>query len=296
MNRFRERRYNSRRPQLILWWLGVITVLLFVLDRQALLEPVKAHSSRVLAPVSRTLGSVRASAGSWFNDWQKGSDPEQENVRLKQEITRLQNENLALRGAEVENQRLRRTAGLKDRYGWQTITSNVVARSPDSALRTLTVDRGSNDGLLPGMAVISHVNGSPDALIGLIDDVQADSASVLLITDVNSVISGYVLHRDSESNVLSQPTGEIWGQWQLGSRLLMRKIERDAKLTVGDDVLTAGISREIGVDMPVARVPANIPIGKVTTFHPEGNMQVADIQPYFDPEQVQLVWIIVGVD
>ena len=101
--------------------------------------------------------------------------------------------------------------------------------------------------------------------------------------------------RASNSEV-SQPNGEVIGQWQLGSRLVMRKLDREAKIAPGDPVLSAGISRALLLDAPAARIPPNIPIGIVSAVRPSGHAQEADVQPYFDPDEVRTVWIIVGVD
>lgn len=288
-------RTSTRRPRIVLW-LCCITLLLLVLDRQGILKPIIEPAANVLAPVTRTFTSIRLSVGEKLSDIFGDSSASRETATLQEQITQLQNENLALRSAAAENTTLRRTAGMRERYGWQTTIANVVGRSPDSATRMLTIDRGRADGLAVGMPVISHIDGSPDALIGLIDTLTDSTASVLLITDARSVISGQVLHRSAQTGEVTQPNGEILGQWQLGSRLVMRQIERDAPVEIGDDVLTAGISRAILFDGPAARIPPDVPIGKVISKRPSGHSQEVEVQPYFDPDQVRTVWIIVGAD
>ena len=289
-----ERGRGARRGRIILW-LTVLTLVLLVLDRQGVLRPITEPAARFFAPVTRTFTSIRLSVGEFVGELFGDGAAERETAALEEQITQLQNENLALRSAAAENIRLRRTAGMRERYGWQTTIANVVGRSPDGAARVMTIDRGLADGLSAGMPVVSHIAGSPDALIGIIDTLTENTASVLLITDARSVISGHILHR-RESGEIVQPAGEIEGQWQLGSRLIMRKIERDAQVEVGDDVLTAGISQEIAFDAPAARIPPDVPIGKVVSKSVVGHSQEVDVQPYFDPDQVRTVWIIVGAD
>ena len=288
-----ERKGGARRSRIILW-LSVLAVVLWTLDRQGILSPFTDQASHIFAPITRTFTSIRTGVGGFVDKLTNGAD-EREIAGLHEQITQLQNENLTLRSAAAENATLRRTAGMRERYGWQTTIANVIGRSPDNASRILTIDRGRADGLAVGMPVVSHTAGSPDALIGIIDTLTENTASVLLITDARSVVSGHVLHRGAGGE-LTQPTGEIEGQWQLGSRLLMRKIERDAGVQVGDDVLTAGISQELAFDAPAARIPADVPIGKIIAVRPAGHSQEVDVQPYFDPDQVRTVWIIVGAD
>ena len=288
-----ERKGGARRSRIILW-LSVLAVVLWTLDRQGILSPVTDQASHIFAPITRTFTSIRTGVGGFVDKLTNGAD-EREIAGLHEQITQLQNENLTLRSAAAENATLRRTAGMRERYGWQTTIANVIGRSPDNASRILTIDRGRADGLAVGMPVVSHTAGSPDALIGIIDTLTENTASVLLITDARSVVSGHVLHRGAGGE-LTQPTGEIEGQWQLGSRLLMRKIERDAVVQVGDDVLTAGISQELAFDAPAARIPADVPIGTIIAIRADGHSQEVDVQPYFDPDQVRTVWIIVGAD
>lgn len=295
LNRTEHGRSSNRRSRIVLWLCG-LTLVLMMLDRQGLLAPVTEQTAQALVPATRTLTSIRLSIGEALSKLFGSSGAASETATLQAQITQLQNENLALRSAAAENITLRRTAGMRERYGWQTTIANVVGRSPDNATRMLTIDRGRVDGLAIGMPVISHVAGSPDALIGLIDTLTDHTASVLLITDARSIISGQILHRNAQTGELSQPNGEILGQWQLGSRLIMRQIERDAPVEIGDDVLTAGISRAIAFDGPAARIPPDVPIGKVVAKRPSGHSQEIDVQPYFDSDQVRTVWIIVGVD
>lgn len=285
----------GRRPRLLLMWLCCLTIALMVLDRVGMLTPITEQTAKVLAPIERTFTSLRQTIGEAVGGLTNSSDVQQQNTALQAEITRLQNENLTLRGAAAENVQLRRTAGMRERHGWRTTIASVIGRSPDGATRMLTIDRGRADGLEIGMPVIAHVGGSPDALIGLIDSLTDQTATVLLITDARSVISGHILSKQT-ATVDTQPVGEVVGRWQLGSRLEMHHLERDAPVAAGDYVLTAGISRAILADTPAARVPPDIPIGEVLTVQAAGNGQIAEIQPYFDPDQVRTVWIIVGGD
>lgn len=284
----------------VLLWLCCLALILFILDLQGWLDPITNRTTETLAPVTRTLTTIRTKVGSVVGGVFGGGASQAEVDALQAQITQLQNENLQLRSAATENTTLRRTAGMRERFGWRTVIANVVGRAPDNGMRMFTIDRGKNDGLAVGMPVVSHVNGSPDALIGLIDTISDGSATILLITDSRSVVSGQILLQQTNvstnTSTITQPLGDVVGQWQLGSRLQMQRLDRDARISVGDDVMTAGISRQINFDAPAARIPADIPIGKIKSVKPAGHGQQADVEPYFDPDSVRTVWIIVGED
>lgn len=284
----------------VLLWLCCLALILFILDLQGWLDPITNRTTETLAPVTRTLTTIRTKVGSVVGGVFGGGANQADVDALQAQITQLQNENLQLRSAATENTTLRRTAGMRERFGWRTVIANVVGRAPDNGMRMFTIDRGKNDGLAVGMPVVSHVNGSPDALIGLIDTISDGSATILLITDSRSVVSGQILLQQTNvatnTGTITQPLGDVVGQWQLGSRLQMQRLDRDARISVGDDVMTAGISRQINFDAPAARIPADIPIGKIKSVKPAGHGQQADVEPYFDPDSVRTVWIIVGED
>jgi rod shape-determining protein MreC len=193
-----------------------VAIVLLALDRQGILEPITEPANRVLAPVTRTFTRIRLSVGETVDNIFGDPAASRETAALQEQITQLQNENLALRSAAAENATLRRTAGMRERYGWQTTIANVVGRSPDNSTRMLTIDRGRVDGLAVGMPVISHINGSPDALIGLIDTLGDSTASVLLITDARSVISGQILHRNAQTGEVTQPKWRDLGPMAAG--------------------------------------------------------------------------------
>jgi rod shape-determining protein MreC len=151
----------------------------------------------------------------------------------------------------------------------------------------IRIDRGEADGLKLGMAVVSKEGGSPAALIGVIDALYMQTADVLLITDYGSNIS-------ANTTQLVQAKGLVVGQWQLGSRIKLVDVEPSVPLAVNDYVVTAGLSKGLATDTPMAQVLANIPIGTVTSVERTNHTQTAEVQPFVDPDRVRNVWVITG--
>jgi rod shape-determining protein MreC len=153
--------------------------------------------------------------------------------------------------------------------------------------RIVRIDHGRVDGIQLGMPVVSKEGGSPAALIGIVDSLYAQTADVLLITDYASAISA----------MTTQPApakGLITGQWQVGSRIKLVDVDPSAGLAIGDYVVTAGLSKGLATDTPIAEVPANIPIGTVMSVDRTNHVQSAEIQPFVDPDRVRNVWVITG--
>src|SRR3954452_6653658 len=113
---------------------------------------------------------------------------------------------VALRGARAENEELKRRVGtlevqlqqehalaaqsaqlqelmdLKTRATFPTLAAEVIAGNPDPVMRTVTIDRGSADGVLADMAVVA-----PAGIVGrVIAPVGRRAARVQLIIDRNA--------------------------------------------------------------------------------------------------------------
>jgi rod shape-determining protein MreC len=206
---------------------------------------------------------------------------------LEQEVSDLRQANLRLQGLQAENDRLKVELGVRQTYEWMTVGAVVVQANAENGRRMIRIDRGRVDGLQLGMPVVAKEGGSPAALIGIVDALYAQTADVLLITDYGSSISAHT----------TQPTpakGLVIGQWQVGDRIKLVDVDPGTLLAPGDYVVTSGLSKEFAIDTPMARVPADIPIGTVTRIDRTSHTQSATLQPFVDPDRVRDVWVITG--
>jgi rod shape-determining protein MreC len=164
----------------------------------------------------------------------------------------------------------------------------MTASTPDAGRRVVFLAAGSEQGVKPGMAVIGKEGSSPPALIGVVENVGPRSASVLLITDYSSAISVQIYRSDGVTRGVAQ------GQWQRGSRLKLRDVDRADPLRVGDTVVTAGLTARFDLDLPRAAIVKDIPIGTVESIQAEGRNEVADLRPFVDPDLVSYVWVLLN--
>ncbi len=159
------------------------------------------------------------------------SDIQQLNDRIRELEARnsqLEAENIASLALQQENIRLREELDIEQKRPWTLLGADVSARTPDEGRRVLMLAVGSEQGVQPGMAVIAKEGGSPEALIGIVEEVGPRSASVLLITDFASAVSALVYHGDQSGE------GIVQGRWQSGSRLWLEQVERSMTLAPGD--------------------------------------------------------------
>ena len=113
---------------------------------------------------------------------------------LLAEIEQLRRENDALRlqtnrEAELweENHRLREAVGWQRQAPGHPRFARVILRDPANWWRTLRIDLGARDGLVPDLPVMTT-----DGLVGRIHQVMPASAEVVLIGDPNCRVSALV--------------------------------------------------------------------------------------------------------
>lgn len=275
-----------RRPLYVLLSLIVLTIALLVLDRQGLLRPVRHEADALLSPALQALVGLRTQAEQLGREVGDAARLRQENQQLRDEVARLRTELIKAEPLLLENGRLRRQLQIEDSTPWQLLGAEVSAFSPDAGRRTLSIARGSNDGVKPGMAVVGQEGSSPPALVGVVEQVEPESATVLLITDYGSALSTQIYH---EQGIFE---GLLRGQWQRGSRLQMEQVPADAHLAEGDVVLTAGLTGRIGARLQLASIPPGVPVGTVVRVQNADNTQTAEVLPFVDPDQVRYIWII----
>jgi rod shape-determining protein MreC len=275
-----------RRSLLLALLLCAVAGGLIWLDMRGTVTPLHGVVGRFMSPVAGVLSGVQNGATDIWNSVADLRDLRAENAALRQQQSEMQAEIIALERVRVENTRLRQQLEIQKQQPWHLLGAEVTMRSPDAGQRIMTIARGSDDGVQPGMAVVGQTNSGPVALVGIVAGVGSHTARVLLITDFSCRVSARLL--DNGETAL----GLVQGQWQRGSRLRLQHVERESLLREGAIVVTAGLTGEMGFPLPLAAVPADVPIGEVERLSSEGSEPFAELRPYADPDQVRYVWVI----
>src|SRR5439155_1176136 len=170
-----------------------------------------------------------------------------DNAALRRENERLTADNLRAQALEQENEQLSTLLQLKSSFSYQTAAAVVIARESSELRRTVTVSKGSDDGIAKGDVVIAEGG----ALVGRVTDVGPNFAIVTLISDRTSTVVG-----QTETNAA---IGDVVGQ--LGGALIMQNIDSTETVQPGEQVLTAGIQ------LPGGTATRLFPLTIVTNKH-----------------------------
>ncbi|TGE39710.1 rod shape-determining protein MreC [Desulfosporosinus fructosivorans] len=193
-----------------------------------------------------------------------------DNLQLKEQVL------AGMRFTELEQGQFRNPTLEK----YEKVGASVINRNPTTWYRTLTLNRGSKDGVAVNDPVIGALG-----LIGKVVSVSPSTSEVLLILDGEGQVSALV--RSSAGN---GTFGIVEGTYKRGSRLtpegnMQMLFRREDNVNAGDLVLTAGIG---GV------YPKDIPIGKVLEIQldPTGLLKTAFIEPLVNFDNLEEAYIV----
>lgn len=261
----------STRQTFALVALFVATSLAFIqLDNRSALDPLKDGLNAVVAPAADAFGRFDGGDGG-------GSALEQELAAVKAERDQLIARVVQLEQGNREIEQLRLQAKLQeDHPSWKMLQARVRTTDPTNQEKVVTLDKGSDDGVREGMAVVARGNN----YIGQVTKVESRSAKVMLVIDVSQRVG---------ARLASGADGVVFGMWQDSGRLELRYLERDAEPELGMPVLTAddGTASTTGV-------PGGLLIGLVEEVEQnrQGDFQTVPIVPQLDFEQLQVVTVV----
>lgn len=148
-----------------------------------------------------------------------------ENKRLKESVTALSTEVSLLREASRENQRLDAIIQFKEEFSYTLIPARVVAREPALYYKSIVLNTGSDNQIVPYMPVITR-----DGVVGKVIRVLPHSCLVQTLTDPSNRISVMV----QRSRVVSIFETENSTDFFVRCRL-------HADVVVGDTMITSGL-------------------------------------------------------
>jgi rod shape-determining protein MreC len=224
-------------------------------------SPVQDGASKVLSPVKDVAG--------WFSDTLSAKS---RSDRLQKQVATLTKKlDYYEQKASVSDQ-LAAQMRLDTRVGmssYQPVAANVIGRDPSLWYQTVTIDKGSDD----GVSLQDPVTGD-GALVGKVTTVDATVSVVTLITDHSYAVAASVLDSSSggDSGVLVPAVGNP-------TSLLLQELPAHAPIQVGQQVVTAGFTDPTNRALN-SLYPPGIPIGQVSN---------ADQNELLNNQQVEVV-------
>lgn len=198
-----------------------------------------------------------------------------EQVEKQNKDLRLENQQLRELKAEAERLRILLDYKQTNQEQYDLEVARVIARQPNNWFRFITIDKGTNDGISPGMAVISA-----DGLVGRVSNTSFHSSQVILITDREMAV-GAILQNTRETQGIIEGMGE-------SNSLRMINIPYYSKVSKYERVVCSGLSQFY---------PKGILIGYVQSVEKEANglLLTAEIAPAVAFDKLEEVMVITQI-
>jgi len=160
------------------------------------------------------------------------------NRRLHEEITKLRLESQITDELLIENERLLELLAFKKRVHATSLPIQIIGKTVSPSSSTVTISKGSADGIKRNMAVITD-----DGVVGRVQTVLAGVAKVILITDPANMLAVRV-QRNREEGLLE---GKL-------SNCALKYVSYYADIQEGDLLVTSGLDGIYPKGLPVATV------------------------------------------
>jgi rod shape-determining protein MreC len=180
----------------------------------------------VFSEVQRAANSVTLGVrGSWQNYFAL-QQVRIENEQLKQQLGELRVRMQEERSLAQQSQSLQKLLDLKTGTSLSTTGASVIAGGASPEFRTMTIDKGTSEGVHPNMAVIA-----PAGMVGRVIQPSARASKVQLLIDRNAAAGALIERTRAQGVVIGTGTDELRMDYVAGS----------ADVKTGDVVVTSGI-------------------------------------------------------
>jgi rod shape-determining protein MreC len=186
------------------------------------------------------------------------SEIESDNLRLTKESLIYHGQLQRMSDLAAENMRLRRLLNATELLQDSVLVTEVIGVSANPLRHTLTIDRGTTDGVFVGQPLLDA-----EGLMGQIIDVHKGHSTALLITDSSHALPVQVLRNGLRS--IAEGGADY-------NRLNLKFVSPTADIQEGDKLVSSGLG---------GLYPAGYPVGTVLSIvrKPGDNFLEIDIDP-----------------
>ena len=187
------------RPLIVFSLISVLLLTFYIREGEA--GPIHAVRSGVTTITSPVRFAPFNAIGNVFSNLTASQDTLDELKKQNEELTSKVAE---LSEAQKTAERLEGLVGLQSTYNLKSTAARIVGASGDAWTSTVTIDKGSADGLTINMPVTSSAG-----VIGQIIEVSAKTSTVRLIGDENSGVSAMVQDTRAQGMLQGQADGTL---------------------------------------------------------------------------------------
>lgn len=163
-----------------------------------------------------------------------------ENASQRSELLILKAKLQKMAGMAAENVRLRELLNSSTLIDTSVLVAELISISPDPRSHRIVLNKGSNDGVFVGQAVLDS-----EGLMGQVVDVGPSISHALLISDSSHALPVQINRNGIRS--VAEGTGLL-------HELVLRHVSTTTDVKVGDLLVSSGLGQRFPVGYPVADI------------------------------------------
>ena len=274
--------FFKRQPLVIVILLVVLLIALVIVTsgQRDKLTTIEGVVGEVITPVQGFMYRIATSVSEFFQSIGERRQLAEQYKILKDRVTQLEQQQLEMDETVRENERLKALLNFKEERDQFTVAGvRITGKDPGNWFNTLTIDKGSKDGITVNMAVVTD-----KGLIGRITDVGKNWSKVRTIVDGQSSVSA-IIERTRDNGMVK---GNNTLTFEDGL-CRMINLPLDSDVVVGDRVITSGLGEIF---------PKGIYIGEVVEVSSEQRdmFKTATVKPGADFQRLEEVLVISTVN
>jgi rod shape-determining protein MreC len=263
---------RSGSSKLILFGVALfICVLLIGLSASGLLGPFESILSIPIGFAQSVISGGTYRVTNFVGEVSDYQSLQRRNEELERALINFQQEIVELREIKADYPRLAALVDFHNEHAdKQFIAATVIGRDTTGLIRTITIDRGTRDGITIGMPVVTELG-----LVGRIYRVAATNSQVQLVIDPNSYVNARLQSSRGEGSIVGTASGDL--------RMTFIPLTDDVK--DGDSVVTSGIG---------GKFPRGILLGQVLNSRLDDTklFQEAQVRSLIDFSSLEIVLVI----
>jgi len=227
------------------FYVVIIFVILEIFAISLVFQSHKYQEVKFLNTSNAISGNILGYVNSFYSFIHLGANNKalmEENVRLKAQI-KYQNKYLNDSALPINS----------ENYTFQYIPAKIVNNSINKNINYITLNKGSNDGIVKGLGVVSS-NG----VVGVITNVSDNFSLLMSVISIKSLIG--VRHKNTNA------IGNLRWNGNDPSTLQVDNLSKTLPIKKNDTIVTAGFSSIFPPDIVVAKVK-NLKPEESTSFY-----------------------------
>lgn len=254
----------------------LIALVIFTSGQREKLSAIEGVVGEIVTPVQGIMYRIATAVSDFFQSIEERRNLAEQYEALKEKVALLEQQQLEMDEIKRQNERLKALLGFKEERKQFIVEGvRITGKNPGNWFNTLTIDKGSDQGIKVNMAVVTD-----KGLIGRVTDVGKDWSKVRTIVDGQSSVSA-IIERTRDNGMVK---GNHTLTYEDGL-CRMINLPLDSDVVIGDRVITSGLGEIF---------PKGIYIGEVidVVYERRDMYKTAIIKPGADFQRLEEVLVI----